>query len=67
LIAVTNEDKSSPSEAFPFPNTTPLSQLRNCGNHFFIHYKFHPINLLLHSLLSICFSFPLQILISKRN
>ncbi|QCE10175.1 hypothetical protein DEO72_LG10g1401 [Vigna unguiculata] len=27
---VTNEDKSSPSEAFPFPNTTPLSQLRNC-------------------------------------
>ncbi|QCE11143.1 hypothetical protein DEO72_LG10g2376 [Vigna unguiculata] len=28
--SLTNEDKSSPSEAFPFPNTTPLSQLRNC-------------------------------------
>ncbi|QCE03062.1 hypothetical protein DEO72_LG8g1081 [Vigna unguiculata] len=28
--SVTNQDKSSHSEAFPFPNTTPLSQLRNC-------------------------------------
>ncbi|QCD86824.1 hypothetical protein DEO72_LG3g1350 [Vigna unguiculata] len=30
LTSLTNEDKSSPSEAFPFPNITPLSQLRNC-------------------------------------
>jgi len=42
LIVVTNEEKSIHSEVFPFPNTTPFSQLRHCGNHFFIHYKFDP-------------------------
>jgi len=61
LISLTNDDKSSPTEAFPYPNTTPLSHIRYCGNNFFILYTFHPTNLLLHSLLSNYFSFHSQI------